>query len=123
MEMINKFTVTARCRLLDEEATSESYNDIQIELELDKADAMGFLFKFTPFMFQMSNGKQIFMKFGDDFRLTAMILLDPDNNKKYIVVNPQQVWTEILEAYDQIRLFDKIQALSSIVVPELDSEE
>ena len=123
MEIINKFTVTARCRMLEEETTDESYNDIQIDLEMDRTDAMKFLFKFTPFMFQMTNGYQIFMKFGDDYRIIAMILVDVENEKKYIIVNPQQLWSEVLEAYDQIRLFDKITALSSIAIPDKESDE
>ena len=45
MEMNHTFNVIARCRKLDEiTAKDESYNDEEITLTLNKADAMKFLY-------------------------------------------------------------------------------
>lgn len=124
MEIKNTFKVTARCRLLAEDADKESYNDKYIDLYLDQKDAMMMLFKFTPSVFKLSNGMDISMKFdnGPDNKLVAMVLRDL-NDDRYIVLNPQVIWTEVLEAYEEIRLFNKIQILSSLSIPESEEED
>ena len=125
MEMNHTFNVIARCRKLDEiTAKDESYNDEEITLTLNKADAMKFLFKFTPFIFELSDGKQVVMKV-DNYKctVTTMVIIDKENEISYVVTNPQMLWTDILEAYEQLRLYDKIEILSSIHVPDPDIEE
>ena len=124
MEMKTTFKVTARCKLLVENNDNETYNNKDIDLYLDQKDAMMMLFKFTPSVFKLSNGMDISMKFdnGPENKLIAMVLRDL-NDDRYIVLNPQVIWTEVLEAYEEIRLFNKIQVLSSLSIPENEEED
>ena len=124
MELKTTFKVTARCKHLEPEMGDESYSDKNIDLYLNVKDAMMFLFKFTPSVFKLSNGMLVYLKFKNDpeNKLIAMILTDL-TDEKFIVLNPNQLWSEILEAYEEIRLLEKIQVLSSIAVPDIDVEE
>lgn len=118
MEMIFTFKVQARCRLFDKvmnNEEAESYDDRDIELHLNSKDAMMFLFKFTPATFKISNGMTVMMKFSNDpeHKLIAMIIQDLDE-VNYIVMNPNQLWSEILLAYTDISVYNKIQVLNSL---------
>lgn len=120
MEMKITFKVTARCREMKDNIDSESYNDENIELELTKRDALFILFKFTEPIFKLDNGVTMMIKMNPNLKLKAMILIIDD--KKYIVLNPNQIWSETLKAYEDISLFERIQVLSSINVPDIEEE-
>lgn len=112
MELMTHFKVTARCRLLDQEI-KESYNDKDLILEMDMSDATHFLFKFAPNLFKMSNGWNVILKFSSnpENNLIAMILTDDDAEEKYIVLNPQSLWAEILLGYQQISILNNISTV------------
>ena len=121
--LITSFKVTAVCRNINSES-EESYNDKKIDLFLNGKDAMMILFKFAPNVFKLSNGMTMYFKFKNDpdNNLFAMILADLDG-EKYIVTNPQMIWTDVLEAYEQIRLVNKIELLSTLISEDEVEEE
>ena len=121
MELINTFKVTVRCKhieTMDENTNDkgETYSNKTIDLYLNTKDAMMLLFKFTPSIFKMSNGMTMIMKCTeelDKWLISFMILVDLDG-EKYLILNKEQFWSEVLEAYESIRIMDKLQVLSSL---------
>ena len=122
MNLITTFKITARCRELSEK-DKENYNDQDIELELNYKDTLMILFKFTPSIFELSNGLTMVIKFNNspENKLIGMLLIDQDGiigsenqENTYIILNPQKVWSDVLEAYEQIRIINKLEVLSSL---------
>ena len=121
MEIINTFKVTVRCKHIetvseDSADNRETYSDKTMDLYLNSKDAMMLLFKFTPAIFKMSNGMTMIMKFTnepDKWLISLMILVDLDA-EKCLVLNKEQFWSEVLEAYENMRIMDKLQVISSL---------
>ena len=107
MTLDMKFKVTARCKVYNR-VTKENSHTEDIELTLDKKQAMGMLIRFAPPYFMIDEFKVAFHS-SDGNTIDSIILIKGDEN--YIITNMNQFISEIHEGYFRLLSLEKFSSI------------
>ena len=124
MKLNTTFEVIAKCyefTNFKDLRNLEAYRTAPIEditLKFDRISASCFLFKNQKNCFRI-NDLVIHLKFDPNHILNGIILIDCNNNKViYYVINPDELFNNVVEGYIRLRTVDKLSSLL-----ELDFED
>ena len=114
MTLNMEFTVTARCRVYDKSDDSKEPYTEDIDLHLNKDQAMGLLLRFAPSHFALDEFKISFHKdgIGD---IDGIILIK--DNKHYVIKNTNQFISDVHEGYFRLLMLNKLSSL--LEMPEI----
>lgn len=122
MKMNTTFEVVAKCYEFTESKdllNLEKYRNAPIEditLNIDRISASCFLFRNQRSVFRVNNFV-VNLKYDNHNTLAAIILIS-ENKILYYVINPDELFNNILEGFIRLRTLDKISSLL-----ELDFED
>lgn len=124
MKLNTTFEVVAKCYEftdMKDLRNLEAYRNAPIEnitLTFDRISASCFIFKNQKNTFRV-NDIVISLRFDPNHVLNAILLVDSNNNKViYYVINPDELFSNIVEGYIRLRTVDKLSSLL-----ELDFED
>lgn len=108
MKFDTSFTVNAICNIFDEDNQNIEEKGAKIDLKISKEQASNFLFRFAPPVFMVEDYKVV-LRFDNMNCLKAIVLMK--NDKLYVIINTNQVISDIMEGYIRLRTSDKILSI------------
>lgn len=125
MNMHTTFTVTARIRKITDSKDSiqMSQNDRELNINMDQNLASLFAYKFTPNTFSIDSRYKVVIHIKEyDQGIDVILLIDTQEQEKYLIVNKEQFISEVIEGLSRIRLFNTINLLFEYGVPVADDD-
>lgn len=125
MNMHTTFTVTARIRKITDskESIQMSQNDRELNINMDQNLASLFAYKFTPNTFSIDSRYKVVIHIKEyDQGIDVILLIDTQEQEKYLIVNKEQFISEVIEGLSRIRLVNTINLLFEYGVPVADDE-
>lgn len=125
MNMHTTFTVTARIRKITDSKDSiqMSQNDRELNINMDQNLASLFAYKFTPNTFSIDSRYKVVIHIKEyDQGIDVILLIDTQEQEKYLIVNKEQFISEVIEGLSRIRLFNTINLLFEYGVPVTDDD-
>lgn len=109
MKINMTFKVQAICKVYSKSDDTKVQDNKTLDIEMDSHMAANFLFKFTPYAFEMGEFKVLLNHDGYNNLIGISFHKDDD---LYIVANRNQFLAEVLEGYERINIMER---LSNIV--------
>lgn len=126
MKIDYSFSVNVRVREIEEDGSvrSTSDGDKIIELKMNNQEAACFVYKFMPYLFTVGDKYIISIKMSEHNESIAVIfLIDKETDDKYVIMNKEEVITDVLHGLNLTNIFEGIQILTEFGLPDEEEEE
>ena len=114
------FTVKANMKCFDIGENVSGGTNVDIDITMDSNIAEYFLFKFSPYVFEMGQFK-VLIKHDGYNKLEAISM--QDDKTIYIVRNKEQFLADVLEGYLDLKLLEKMNSTINTQAINLVSED
>lgn len=108
MKINMTFKAKAICKVYDKSDNTKGPDNRTLDIEMDAHTAANFLFKFTPYAFEMGEYKVLINH--DGLNNIKGISFHKDDDL-IIVANQNQFLSEVLEGYERITVIERLSSM------------